>query len=151
MEDMAALTCPSNKSPPPPPSNQARVRGQREGSSCPGPLPMARPADRTVLTRWCCADCLVLLQGGMRMAQRFPAWPPLDKSLSERQACAITVLPGGPQTAIQPRRTYNKIQLVGRTSWQTPRWLRHTRQLCYLKPTPLRCINRQSKQTHSRG
>lgn len=44
------------------------------------------------------------------MAQRFSAWLPRDKLLPEQQACAITILAGGPATPIQPQRMYNKIQ-----------------------------------------
>lgn len=44
------------------------------------------------------------------MAQRFSAWLPRDKLLPERQACAITILAGGPATPIQPQRMYDKIQ-----------------------------------------
>lgn len=61
-------------------------------------------------SRWWCWDCLVLFRGGMGMAQRFSAWLPRDKLLPEQQACAITILAGGPATSIQPQRMYNRIQ-----------------------------------------
>lgn len=44
------------------------------------------------------------------MAQRFSASLPQDKLLPEQQACAITILAGGPATPIHPQRMYNKIQ-----------------------------------------
>lgn len=52
----------------------------------------------------------MLFRGGMGMAQRFSAWLPRDKLLPEQQACAITILAGGPTTPIQPQRMYDKIQ-----------------------------------------
>ncbi len=59
----------------------------------------------------------MLFRGGMRMAQRFSAWLPRDKLLPEQQACAITILAGGPATPIQPQE--NVQQNTGQTSWQT--------------------------------
>lgn len=93
--------------------------------------------------RWWCRDCLVLFRGGTGMAQRFSAWPPRDKPLPERQACAITVLAGGPETPIQPQRMYNKIQAApagklhtGSTSKRMNRIFSNILKKCYymLKP-----------------
>jgi len=86
-----------------------RAAGQRVGSSCPARSHCSGQTTAWCKSRWWCWDCLVLFRGGMEMAQRFYAWLPQDKLLPEQQACAITILAGGPATPIQPQRMYNKI------------------------------------------